>query len=98
MLEVSPFLVVFAPSLSYELYKNAAFQGDKGRGSPGGSSSTIQYTNHGIYIRWYLKKRCARKERSLLCDLYKDFDSSSAGTNQVFLPETTYFPSCVRNI
>ena len=29
---------------------------------------------HGIYIRWYLINRCARKEQSLLFDLYKAFD------------------------
>ena len=31
-------------------------------------------TKHGIYIRWYLIKRCARKDQSLLFDLYKAFD------------------------
>ena len=30
--------------------------------------------NHGIYIRWYLIKRCARKVQSLLFDLYMAFD------------------------
>ena len=30
--------------------------------------------DHGIYIRWYLINRCARKEQSLLFDLYKAFD------------------------
>ena len=29
---------------------------------------------HGTYIRWYLINRCARKEQSLLFDLYKAFD------------------------
>ena len=29
---------------------------------------------HGIYIRWYLINKCARKEHSLLFDLYKAFD------------------------
>ena len=33
-----------------------------------------QDCDHGIYIRWYLIKRCARKEQSLLFDLYKAFD------------------------
>ena len=30
--------------------------------------------DHGIYIRWYLIDRCARKEQSPLFDLYKAFD------------------------
>ena len=30
--------------------------------------------DHGIYIGWYLINRCARKEQSLLFDLYKAFD------------------------
>ena len=29
---------------------------------------------HGSYIIWYLINRCARKEQSLLFDLYKAFD------------------------
>ena len=30
--------------------------------------------SHGAYIRWYLINRCARKEQSLLFNLYKAFD------------------------
>ena len=29
---------------------------------------------HGIYIRWYLINRCARKEQSLLFDRFKAND------------------------
>ena len=28
---------------------------------------------HGTYIRWYLRKRCALKEQSLLIGLFKAF-------------------------
>ena len=37
------------------------------------SSSNLSLC-HGIYIRWYLIRRCARKKQSLLFDLYKAFD------------------------
>ena len=31
---------------------------------------------NGIYIRWYLRKRCARKELYLLVELFKAVDCS----------------------
>ena len=34
----------------------------------------IERMGHGIYIRWYLINRCARKDQSLSFDLYKAFD------------------------
>ena len=34
----------------------------------------IKHIPHDIYIRWYLINMCARKEQSLLFDLYKAFD------------------------
>ena len=46
---------------------------------------------------WYLyqmvtqKKRCARKEQTLLFDLYKSFDQFESGTNRVFLPKRPIF-------
>ena len=35
---------------------------------------TKKVAPYGIYIRWYLINRCARKEQSLLFDTYKAFD------------------------
>ena len=43
----------------------------------GKSFSNVAFTIHvvhGIYIRWRVINRCARKEQSLLFDLYKAFD------------------------
>ena len=31
-------------------------------------------SNHGTYIRWWLRNRCARKEQSLLFNLFQAFD------------------------
>ena len=31
-------------------------------------------SNHGSYVRWYLRNRCARMEQSLLFDLFTAFD------------------------
>ena len=60
---------------------------------------TVYLANsHGIYIRWYLIR--GAHVRSNLCYLtYKRrLIRSRVGTNRVFLPEKTYFPSCMRNI
>ena len=38
----------------------------------------------GTYIRWYLRNRCARKEQSLLFDLFKAFDNFKANYTGYF--------------
>ena len=58
----------------------------------------IRNTAHGIYISWYIINRWARKEQSLLFDLYKAFDQFESRHKSGILPENTYFPSCARNI
>ena len=47
--------------------------------------------NHGIYIRWYLRSRCARKEQSLLFDLYKAFDQIESIQKLNFSPRRPIF-------
>ena len=57
-----------------------------------------EWSEHGTYIRWYLTKRCARKEKSLLFDLYKAFDQFESRHKWGIFSERTCFPSFVRNI
>ena len=45
---------------------------------------------HSTYIIWYLRNRCARKEKSLLFDLLRHLDISRAVTNRIFLSECSF--------
>ena len=37
-------------------------------------STSYPALDHGTYIRWYLRNRCARREQSLLFHLFQAFD------------------------
>ena len=52
--------------------------------------------NHGTYIRWQLRNRCACKRN--LCYLFsvRHLTRSRVMTNWIFFSEKTYFPACVR--
>ena len=53
---------------------------------------------HCTYIRYENRKICARKEQSLLFDLFKAFDLFEKSHKSSFFSENTCFPFCVRNM
>ena len=54
-----------------------------------GSVQEEQISAHGIYIRWQLRCRCARKE---LSDLFKTFNKiESSDESDIFYPKRTIF-------
>ena len=52
----------------------------------------MQGQNHGTYIRWQLRNRCARYEQSLSFNLYKEFGLIDSSHNlSFFSPKRSIF-------